>query len=777
MNKSKILDVIEKGRIDDAIKSISKIVKGHPSHNTFILISSQWSNVNKDSLEGIIDQKNIENTKNRIIKALIEFVNSNKDIFKIANYGSEVWYSDVNTNLNQIILDLNNLINLLSSREANNNYIKEYKDKVKSLNIKWESKRFRVAVMALIKSGKSTLLNAWIGEELLPSKLKAETMKIVKIVHNSNITEGVLYKDELSIKGAKEIRNYIESANQNERQQGSSDDDELYLEVNIPSLSRKQQGAIGFEIIDTPGVNEYDVSHLELKTNSIIDSADAVIYLLDITKLHTVDESIILNKLKNRKNSLLRNKDKLFFVLNKIDEAKRHELENDPELKGLFSHAKQQIESILKIQIKIESIIGTSAEAGLLCKLIKNGKYNEPQLLDFKKRYFGDYGYKKTTLEECLSMVDDVIAETGIEELEEKVLSSIYQKRASLFFYVIIEDIENIIDQLVRELSVDIKSKQANVEKLINLKKELDEIKSNLEVFGNLSKFQKKTKELVEGYHKKFENEIKSKIKGAFKKDSDSNSKKKGFLAKVIDAIWGVYEIEDINQNIVQERLSKINLEIVNFLEYQYSIFWENLIEEVHKNYWDLSKQINKEIEPTIRKVENTIGNALNIRLKPSKFNNLELKPEDFHNKLQSQMLNFVNKKTKIVTITGIRKVTFLGFEIPIPIIEFNKKSYFVISSHYLDYVNESITPIIKQASNSTLSIINKEYISTVNKAKTELDTYISKYTTILSNNIANNLIDIDKLPEIINNIECEIEEAENIRQKVTNIRENFFND
>ena len=47
---------------------------------------------------------------------------------------------------------------------------------------------FEIAVIATMSSGKSTLINAILGQELMPSKNEACTAKVSRIINNPNIT-------------------------------------------------------------------------------------------------------------------------------------------------------------------------------------------------------------------------------------------------------------------------------------------------------------------------------------------------------------------------------------------------------------------------------------------------------------------------------------------------------------------------------------------------------------------------------------------------------------
>lgn len=81
----------------------------------------------------------------------------------------------------------------------------------------------------------------------------------------------------------------------------------------------------------------------------LLDSVDAVIYLLDYTKLKTADEAEVLQRLKEINPQLMaRLSQRLFFVVNKADMIETSE--------GLDAEAtKQYVAELITHQMKDES--------------------------------------------------------------------------------------------------------------------------------------------------------------------------------------------------------------------------------------------------------------------------------------------------------------------------------------------------------------------------------------------------------------------------------------
>ena len=93
----------------------------------------------------------------------------------------------------------------------------------------------------------------------------------------------------------------------------------------------------------------------------LLDSVDAVIYLLDYTKLKTADEAEVLQRLKEINPQLMaRLSQRLFFVVNKADMIEMSE--------GLDAEAtKQYVANLITHQMQDESFQLKPDQVWLIC--------------------------------------------------------------------------------------------------------------------------------------------------------------------------------------------------------------------------------------------------------------------------------------------------------------------------------------------------------------------------------------------------------------------------
>lgn len=191
-------------------------------------------------------------------------------------------------------------------------------DDLKKLFKRIVSSDFEMAVVATMSSGKSTLINAMLGRELLPARNEATTATLAKI-HD--------------IDGADHF--YGKSFDKNHNELVSCDP--LTLE-NMNTLNDNPETSVieicgnvlGIEskdlqlvLTDTPGPNNSRTDEHKEHTYSLLqaDYKPMILYVLNGTQLETNDDNSLLNDVAKAMNSGGRQaQERFIFVLNKADE-------------------------------------------------------------------------------------------------------------------------------------------------------------------------------------------------------------------------------------------------------------------------------------------------------------------------------------------------------------------------------------------------------------------------------------------------------------------------
>jgi len=186
-----------------------------------------------------------------------------------------------------------------------------YKEQVSGLISRLESGRFHLAILGQFKRGKSTFLNALLGDAVLPSSVIPLTAVPTLITYNQEKTvrvkyidgkdDGVFTSDDTTL-----IRKFIE-AYVSEESNPKNKLQVLQVELTWPA----EILAKGVVLIDTPGVGSTHKHNTEMTVN-LLSQCDAALFLvssdppiteIELEFLHQITEAI----------------PRIFFLLNKID--------------------------------------------------------------------------------------------------------------------------------------------------------------------------------------------------------------------------------------------------------------------------------------------------------------------------------------------------------------------------------------------------------------------------------------------------------------------------
>ncbi|WP_426709745.1 dynamin family protein [Cetobacterium sp. SF1] len=263
--------------------------------------------------------------------------------------------------------------------------------KKKKKNTNGRNGNISIAVIATMSSGKSTLINALIGNDILPSENQACTGKIFKIVNNN--------KNILEIKeGLENIKKEIEYDTLRELNE-KEEVEEIKIETSFKELKKK------IILYDTPGVNNYlnknhgDITYNFLRNNSI----DKIIYVMNASQLGVNDDKEFLLNIKEiYKNKPLQ----ILFALNKIDVL-------DGEKEDREKIIEDTKEYIKNIGFKNPKIIPLSAHMG---KILRKG-FDEKLETRREKMEYKNYLEYFSEDDRELSR-EEIMKKTGIIEIE-----------------------------------------------------------------------------------------------------------------------------------------------------------------------------------------------------------------------------------------------------------------------------------------------------------------------------------------------------------------------
>lgn len=253
------------------------------------------------------------------------------------------------------------------------------------------NQQYQVAVIGSIKSGKSTLLNAVIGAEVLANESKACTACWTNVRHLKSGKPRLLeYRNGRSnpvtlVEGnAEKIEKTFLDYTHKARKRNQLDHS-TWLELWHPiEAIGKEPSLAGLTLIDTPGFDEWN-STVREKVAQAIKTCDAIWFVLDYTHCeHEGFLNLFQELLKTRPEMIRQHTNKLYFILNKIDQRKS----KDEPIEATVRELKETLKGF---GFPDPIIYPVSARKGLLARLIIQQAATQENREDFKKEFGPDY--------------------------------------------------------------------------------------------------------------------------------------------------------------------------------------------------------------------------------------------------------------------------------------------------------------------------------------------------------------------------------------------------
>ncbi|MBR8837523.1 MAG: dynamin family protein [Stigonema ocellatum SAG 48.90 = DSM 106950] len=204
-----------------------------------------------------------------------------------------------------------------------------------------QAENFKVLVLGEFKRGKSTFINAMLGEEVLPAKAPPCTAIINEVKWGAQ-RQAVLHyakSEDGSVKPpipipVEQIKDYVViKHDQSEIRSNPYEKVELFWPLE---LCRN-----GVEIIDSPGLNEHDIR--QKVTIDYLSSVDAILFVLSCEALAAKSElEVIENNLKPAGH------EDIFFICNRFDLIRPREREELKQygISRLAPHTKRKAEGV-----------------------------------------------------------------------------------------------------------------------------------------------------------------------------------------------------------------------------------------------------------------------------------------------------------------------------------------------------------------------------------------------------------------------------------------------
>lgn len=183
-----------------------------------------------------------------------------------------------------------------------------------------EKGEFNLAVCGKVKNGKSSLINALIGKELLPVCTDVATSRVFKISHSKEEKFYVVYgngnRKEIS---QKDLAAYGSQAVINKDGDAEIENTISYIQVLTPMDFLPES----VSLVDTPGIGSTYPHHTAI-TKQYVKQADAVMFVMNPTPLEDIEVDFL--------KEIVSVTPGILFVTTKIDQNGNESV--DESLKG-----------------------------------------------------------------------------------------------------------------------------------------------------------------------------------------------------------------------------------------------------------------------------------------------------------------------------------------------------------------------------------------------------------------------------------------------------------
>lgn len=262
---------------------------------------------------------------------IIEFtgtVSDYEDIESVFNVYKDKISATCNFHKTADITDVERTIDKIF-KDIKNGPVAELKDKkIIQAFEKAKDSKFEINVVATMSSGKSTLINALLGQQLMPAANEATTATIVKIIDTDQDHFSAIAYDKSG-----QIVKKLDNVTLEDMQALNADVKVSTVEIKgkIPCVS-----SVGMKLVlvDTPGPNNSrDKSHEEMTYKMIADSDKSlVLYVMNGQQLGINDEKIFLDYVcQSMKDGGKKARERFIFAVNKMDNFTPDPQEDGPE--------------------------------------------------------------------------------------------------------------------------------------------------------------------------------------------------------------------------------------------------------------------------------------------------------------------------------------------------------------------------------------------------------------------------------------------------------------
>lgn len=278
------------------------------------------------------------------------------------------------------------IINIYDTIHNSEGLFSESKKRLTNLKERSENNQVRIAIVGITSSGKSTLLNKILGEDLLPTRVAPSSGIQVICGYSKKKNVQIFFKDE-SIKNIEQTKNIEKILSKYGDEKNNPGNKYGVAEMRLFTQTFRFPKNLVF--IDTPGLDAYGLeSHEKITLQNVIPTVDMLMFLTNVKagsdgkNLEFIDEVTTDTKplviVQNKIDSIEPKIGTGGVIIKPVDEIRK---EHFNRLKKLVNETKKvKTAPIVQVSAKAEKWEDTNLEElkNVLSKLLDdNDKYRE----------------------------------------------------------------------------------------------------------------------------------------------------------------------------------------------------------------------------------------------------------------------------------------------------------------------------------------------------------------------------------------------------------------
>eukprot|EP00803_Ostreobium_quekettii_P009678 evm.model.scf_2193.3 EVM.evm.TU.scf_2193.3 scf_2193:15173-25153(+) len=483
-----------------------------------------------------------------------------------------------------------------------------------------------VALVATAKSGKSTLMNALLGASCLPTNNVPETSGFC-IVHHTQRSETndpgdskpkLVESSGLTSTGAQAVRLRIQELQEEGSQSENGWKMERPLEIYAPLQALVgAEAPVQLSLIDTPGLNEAKNDLPKHMLEKVLQDVDAVVYVLDYTKLKSPEEAQMLQAIKKINPSLVKRVwHRMFFVVNKFDVASTghglNEAETNRHVKTLLWDA--------GFRVKPEQILLVSANNALLSRLVLDDMADPAMRTKFGHLAFGPQYEIKIDRAEWHTSAQRMLESSGIQQVEEQVLGFLHShsglvKLLSLLDDAakLLQDVGNVAASYKASLSCNLGDMTMYMERL---KAQLDNTMMEFDAAKiGLQRIEDDVVSKVRHSLQKLRRDLLQRISRALSDNEEENPITSPGWRVIHEAFVELMSRQEVDRARCEDMLKDLHDDVTAQVQAEIDISWSMVSDLARERHQELVLNTNELLDRLSHQMESLIGKELGVHV------------------------------------------------------------------------------------------------------------------------------------------------------------------